>query len=69
MEILVFRDEDVVRETNRSEGYRGGSQSDKTTIPRVRLMDLVSIVVAQLVDDFGYSIMVCSLQALSNEAL
>lgn len=58
----------MLKATYRAECYGCSGQTDEAAVPGVRLMDLVCIVMAQLVHDLRYTVMVASSQRLADEA-
>lgn len=53
----------------RSQRYRGRGQPNEPSIPGVGLVDGVRIVVAELVHNLGYSVVVLRLEGLANKGL
>lgn len=52
----------------RSQCYRGCGQTDKPSVAGVGLVDGVGIVMAELVHDFGYPVVVLRVQCVADEA-
>lgn len=55
--------------TYRTEGYGGCREANEATIPGIRLVDSVSVVVAELVNYLCDSVMVALREAFADEFL
>ena len=54
--------------TYRPQGYRGGGQADEAAVAGVRVVDGISVLVAELVHDFCYPVMVLGDEGIADEA-
>jgi len=55
--------------THGSQRYRSCGKTNEASVAGVRLVDGVCVVVAELVDDLGYPVVVLRDECISNEAL
>jgi hypothetical protein len=55
--------------THRSQGNRGCSKPDQPSIAGMRLVDSIGILLAELVHNTGYSVVVLCIQGMPDEAL
>jgi hypothetical protein len=55
--------------THRSQGYRGRGQADEAAVAGMRVVDGIGVLVAQLVDDFCYPVVVLGDEGIADEAL
>ena len=55
--------------THRSKSYRGCCKPDEATIPSMRLVDGVRILMAELMHNLGYPVVVLGSKCISDEAL
>lgn len=52
-----------------TQGYRGSSQPNEPSIPRVRLVDSICVLLTQLVDNLGYAVVVVVVEAIADGVL